>query len=114
MEARGIGRFNMPIIPLATPEALPATLDNFQASFLRSQATQSWPVDAVRDLLPYCTVNTPLSRDSAGILSANSPSFRDILDEIATEEGQGRIYSTIEQMDAGGFVQFWTHEFAMA
>ncbi|KAH6650779.1 hypothetical protein F5144DRAFT_557288 [Chaetomium tenue] len=53
----------LPIIPLTTPPssdptALPAALHAFQSSVTGARTACRWPVDAARELLPWCTVTT--------------------------------------------------------
>ncbi|KAK0731659.1 hypothetical protein B0H67DRAFT_640021 [Lasiosphaeris hirsuta] len=103
----------IPIIPLSSPEALTTTLQSFMTSLVSSRAARSCPVDATQDLLPYCTVNAPLSNQSLGVLGNDSFSFRDLLDGVATEEGCTRIGDTIGQAEASRMLSFWTHEFAI-
>ncbi|EAQ93313.1 predicted protein [Chaetomium globosum CBS 148.51] len=50
----------LPIIPLASsdPAALPTALQAFQSSLTTARSACRWPVDAARELLPWCTVTS--------------------------------------------------------
>ncbi|KAK4220234.1 hypothetical protein QBC37DRAFT_4189 [Rhypophila decipiens] len=114
------------VIPLASPALLPATLETFQTSLMTGHARQHQlprPVDSARDLLAYCTFTpaTPLSQETTQALKENSVSFRDLVDQLRTEEGQERIQRTADDRrganrsgvsDGEKVVSFWACEYA--
>lgn len=104
----------MPLIPLTSPDALPVALESFRSSLAASRAAGIAPADATRDLLPYCAIERPLSGRAVDTLSMGSLGFRELLSELATEKGRGRILSALEPAEAESLVSFWTHEFATA
>jgi hypothetical protein len=104
----------MPIIPLAAVDALPAALEGFRSSLMASRTAHPAPADATRDLLPYCTIGTPLSRHSVDVLGMSCLSFRQLLAEIGLDEGRRRIRSVLEPAEAESLLSFWAHEFSTA
>lgn len=90
-----------------------------QARHQREQMTQR--VDAVRDLLPYCTFTpaTPLPQQTIRILQKHSLSFRHLVDQLRSSQDRERIWGAVEDMGGGGggvsegekVVSFWSGEF---
>ncbi|KAL2017910.1 hypothetical protein VTK56DRAFT_1566 [Thermocarpiscus australiensis] len=112
LHEKTMGTCSMPIIPLTSLDALPSALESFQASLIASTAAQLRPANATHDLLPYCTINSPLSRRSVDTLSRSCFSFRELLTGLATGEGQRTLRSLLEPADAELLLSFWTYEFA--
>ncbi|KAM7206928.1 hypothetical protein V8F33_000027 [Rhypophila sp. PSN 637] len=114
------------VIPLASPALLPATLETFQTSLMTGHARQHQlprPVNSARNLLPYCTFTpaTPLSQETTQVLKENSVGFRDLVDQLRTEEGQERIQRTADDRrgangsgvsDGEKVLSFWACEYA--
>ncbi|KAK0618373.1 hypothetical protein B0T17DRAFT_618970 [Bombardia bombarda] len=106
-------RFDMPVMPLTCPEALPAFLQSFQASLVASNTADYYPMDAARDLLPCCTFNNQsLPAQAINALSYAYLNFEELLSDVATEEGRMRISAAIGPENVERFVTFWTGEFA--
>ncbi len=106
--------FDMPIIPLSSPEALPATLDIFMGSVVSSRTTRRGPVDLIRELLPHCAIQRPLSNQSIQFLSHDSMGFKDLLGQITTPEGQAKLGTAIGPGETARLISFWIHEFTVA
>ncbi|KAK3310097.1 uncharacterized protein B0T15DRAFT_24361 [Chaetomium strumarium] len=110
----------LPIIPLLNANDLPTTLRSFQSSLTSSRDMRQWPVDPARDLLPFCNItSSPLSRCCVDALSKGFfASFRELLEGIATEEGQSGLREVLELATGKGngevdrLIAFWKHEFA--
>lgn len=100
------------IIPLTSLDALPTALESFQSSLEVARTSKIWLADATRDLLPYCTINNPLTRHSVGMLGTDFFSFRELLGEVTQDEGRARVRNVLEPPEAEGFLSFWAHEFA--
>lgn len=103
----------MPILPLTSVDALPATLQSFQSSLAASRTRQPWPADAARDLLPRCTTGTLLARPSVDILRGHYFSFREVLGAVATDDGQRMLREILGPEETGRLRSFWSHEFAV-
>jgi hypothetical protein len=115
-------RLTLPIIPIASPEsdpnALITALQAFQSSLAAARAAQHphRPVDAARDLLPYCTVagtkavsseatnrnpspyiNPYISGSGSGSDSAGTPAGTSIFSGSTTS----RVSSTVHPSGSG-------------
>ncbi|GAB1310406.1 hypothetical protein MFIFM68171_00616 [Madurella fahalii] len=100
------------VIPLTSLDALPIALNSFCSALVASRIADKWSVDATRDLLPYCTINTPLTRHSMDMLGMDFFSFRELLSEVAKDEGKGRVRCVLGPAETERFLAFWAHEFA--
>ncbi|KAM7196112.1 hypothetical protein V8F20_007147 [Naviculisporaceae sp. PSN 640] len=115
------------IISLVSLTQLPVVLETFQSSLMTSRAReqqrpQTQRVDAVKDLLPFCTFTpaTPLPRQTTRILQEHSLSFRDLVDQLRSDQGREMIWRAVEERGGGSHggvsegekvVSFWSGEF---
>ncbi|KAK3329347.1 hypothetical protein B0H66DRAFT_20032 [Apodospora peruviana] len=114
LQMRLLGKSNVPMMPLTSVEALPPFLETFQGSLVASTNARPWPVDAAQDLLPYCIPSrAPLPRPTTQILSQNSLSFRELVDQLTSGNGRDRLYTAIGPEALEHLIAFWTYEYAM-
>jgi hypothetical protein len=104
---------NLPVIPLASADGLPATLDGFMASFIKSRDTPQWPIDTARDLLPHCMLNGPMTTQSTESIRNVVLCFQDLLRGIVVESGQSEIGAMVRQDEAARLASFWAQEYAL-
>lgn len=79
---------------LALAQALSALLQTLQSSLAAARAAQPWPVDAARDLLPYCgvpagTVTANATNDMANIASGDTSGIHNARGMYNTGRGNG-------------------------
>lgn len=101
------------IIPITFPEALPTTIETVVASLTSSTLSHPRPLDLVQGLLPYCAVDKPLARRTAETLAGTGMSLKELVCEMATEEGRLGIGTVIDEEEAARFISFWTYEFPL-
>lgn len=112
--------FKMSILPIASIASLPKALSAFQQQFIQTwKATQPTQISAVKDLLPYCTVNPPLSEHARNVLSDICTGIPSLVQAVSTKEGQDSIRSYIDNSSptggggdaTTGIVEFWIQEY---
>ncbi|KAH8841816.1 hypothetical protein MCOR27_002814 [Pyricularia oryzae] len=103
-------KLDVPVVPIKSTAALPGTVTAFHERFSAAQPRISKP-QAVRALLPFCTVNPPIREHNFNMLSDIVPSFKVMIEVISTRQGQDELCSYIGQSDASDVIKFWTAEY---
>lgn len=101
----------IPIIPICSIETLPSMIFQFQR--LRLQAHQPSPAtNSIKNILPYCSANAPLSEHNTYVLSDVCTGFRDLTMAATTKEGQDELGRCLDgQQTVADIVNFWKTEY---
>lgn len=101
------------ITPIATIESLPNTIFQFQR--LRLSTRPTLPViSAVKDILPYCSVNAPLSEHCTYVLHEVCDGFRGLVVAATTLDGQEELARSLDdQKVAADVAEFWKTEYIL-
>ncbi|TLD24928.1 hypothetical protein PspLS_05432 [Pyricularia sp. CBS 133598] len=103
-------KLNVPVIPIKSTTSLPGAVMTFHQRFSVTQPRIP-RLQAVRTLLPFCTINPPIREHNFNMLSDIVPSFRGMVEAIATRQGQDELCSYIGQSDGNDVIGFWTAEY---
>jgi hypothetical protein len=105
-----LGRYEIPILPLASVEDLSTTVMSY-LSALGTRPVTRHPQAAMSRLLSFCTIRPPLSEHATNVLSDVASSFRDLVDKATTEEGRRVLQTLLEKEDADAAASFWLQEY---
>jgi len=114
---RMLGKYDMPLLPLHSAEAIPSSLLSFFQSRLSAEEHQNTRQNLVtassviRPFLPYCSIKTPLSEHTINVLTDVTTGFRDLAAKAGTEEGKALLRDYLGEKDADSVAQFWTEEY---
>ncbi len=109
-----LSKIEMPILPFSSLSSLPTTLFNFQRQLVATRSTgTALRVNAVTDLLPFCTTNPPMSEHSRNILSDVCNNIPSLAQAATTREGQEGLKQWLEDAHgaADDVIAFWEQEF---
>ena len=105
-------KFDMPLLPLSSIQALPATLQAFQAQ-LNTPCLPPRPQQAVlHDLLSCSSLNPHPVEHNLNILSDITHDFKDLADKVATKEGRALLQEYLGA-DAKNIIDFWMFEYSL-
>ncbi|KAI5866918.1 hypothetical protein GGS23DRAFT_593651 [Durotheca rogersii] len=104
-----VGELEMPIIPVDSISAVPASLGAFCRQMSTSSGSREM-ANPVRSLLPYCSDKPPLSEHEVHVLTDITSDLRHLLDTVSTPAGQARMAEFL----GGGSeraISFWEKEY---
>ncbi len=108
-----VDKLDVPILPLATLEDLPTTIQAFHRPPCQPTTTaRQWAPSAMQTLLPYCTIQPRLSEHATNVLSDITSDFRDLVDKAATAGGQSLLRNYLGEQEGESVISFWRCEHA--
>lgn len=105
----------MPILPLHSLSALPATLFEYTRA-LSARHSVPQAINPVRDILPFCSANPPVAEHTAHVLSDIVPDLKTLSYVASTPEGQAELgkWLGVDAKGAGqvaDVIDFWRFEY---
>ncbi|KAI1310491.1 hypothetical protein F5Y03DRAFT_41952 [Xylaria venustula] len=105
-----VGKWELPIIPVDSVAAVPATLVTIQSHLSSPVANRKPPIPASH-LLPFCSDDVPLAEHAVNILTDTTSGFRDLLDKLSSSaEFESEIVQLLGN-DANKFRNFWANDY---
>ncbi|KAI0428824.1 hypothetical protein F5Y09DRAFT_277690 [Xylaria sp. FL1042] len=105
-----VGRWELPVIPVDSVAAVPASLVAIQSQ-LPSRAANRKPPSPASQLLPFCSDGVPLAEHTVNILTDTTSGFRDLLNKLSSN---AMFESEIAQLlgdDADKLRNFWAEDY---
>ncbi|KAK8042319.1 hypothetical protein PG993_006842 [Apiospora rasikravindrae] len=102
----------MPIIPVSSIDAVPATLLAFHRQLATAGGGKK-TLPASRSLLPHCSGAENLSEHSANVLSDVTTGMKDLSEKATSEQGKQELIRYLGEAEAERAISFWNDEFPM-
>ncbi|KAK8089799.1 hypothetical protein PG997_004760 [Apiospora hydei] len=102
----------MPIVPVSSIDAVPATLLAFHRQ-LATAGGGKQALPASRSLLPYCSGAENLSEHSTNILSDVTTGMKDLSEKATRARGKEELIGHLGEAEAERAISFWNDEFPM-
>jgi hypothetical protein len=99
----------IPVLYVSAPEALPSALKCLTMG--RTRCTEPAPPPAVTAVLPYCTVEPPMSQEALTILSDLYPNMRSLAGLQSEENTMRMMAAGMSEAEAEDCLAFWKEEF---
>lgn len=109
-----MGSFEMPVLPVDSVKAVPATLMAFHRQ-LGTSSSSTEPANPARDLLPYCSASSKervLSEHTVWLLTDLTSGFHDIVNKISTSAGRA-ILDEYLGPEAEKVLSFWSRDYTV-
>ncbi|KAI1430002.1 hypothetical protein F5Y12DRAFT_709548 [Xylaria sp. FL1777] len=110
LQTKFIGRWEMPIIPVDSVAAVPASLVTIQSQ-LSSPAANRKPPSAASHLLPFCSDSVPLTEHTVNILTDTTCGFKDLLDKLSSDAVFESTIAPLLGCDADKLRNFWADDY---
>ncbi|KAI0911812.1 hypothetical protein F4823DRAFT_584291 [Ustulina deusta] len=105
-----VGRWELPIIPVDSVAAVPASLVTIQSQ-LPSPAPDRKPPSPATHLLPFCSDGVPLAEHTVNILTDTTSGFSDLLDKLSSNPVFESEIAQLLGDDADKLRSFWADDY---
>ncbi|KAI3328874.1 hypothetical protein HD806DRAFT_530282 [Xylariaceae sp. AK1471] len=108
-----VGNWTLPIIPVESVAAVPATLAILQRQLVPTAANRKVSSPA-SSILPFCTDDKqPLAEHTVNVLTDVTSGFRDLLDKLLSNAVFESEIAQLLDEDAKKLSQFWRKEYVV-
>ncbi|KAI1166889.1 hypothetical protein F5B18DRAFT_565549 [Nemania serpens] len=105
-----IGNWELPIIPVESVAAVPASLEALQRQ-LSCRAPSPKASSPTISLLPFCTDRTPLADHTVNLITDTTSGFRELVGKLSSDTVFESEIAPLLGEDAHKLRRFWTGDY---
>ncbi|KAI1118920.1 hypothetical protein F5Y14DRAFT_184692 [Nemania sp. NC0429] len=111
LQLKLIGNWDLPIIPVESVVAMPASLEALRRQLVCPVASSPKALSPTTCLLPFCSDGTPLADHTVNLITDTTSGFRNLVAKLSSDTVFESEIAPLLGDDAHTLRRFWTGEY---